>query len=304
MPVNGITASAAGELKLGDLTMRRMGFGAMRITGDGIWGEPADREGAIALLRHLVDLDVNLIDTADSYGPEVSETLIAEALHPYPDGMVIATKGGLTRQGPGKWGIDGRPERLKQACEASLRRLEVDTIDLYQLHSPDPKVPFEESVGALAELREEGKVRNVGVSNVGVDQAAQSGNSEDGIRQLEQAREIVPVVSVQNRYSLTKPRFEELLAHCEQEGIGFIPWSPIDWGELAESDSLREIAAAHEATPTQVALAWLLQHSPVMLPIPGTASLEHLDENVAAASLRLSEEEMEQAAAAARGDRG
>jgi pyridoxine 4-dehydrogenase len=301
MAVNGISATDAGELTLGDLTVRRMGFGAMRITGEGIWGEPADRDAVIALLRHLVDLDVNLIDTADSYGPDVSESLIAEALHPYPDGMVIATKGGLTREGPGSWGIDARPERLKQTCEASLRRLKVDTIDLYQLHSPDPKVPFEESVGALAGLREEGKVRNVGVSNVGVDQAARSGNSEDGIRQLEQAREIVPVVSVQNRYSLTKPRFEELLRHCEQEGIGFIPWSPIDWGELADSDSLQAIAAAHDATPTQVGLAWLLQHSPVMLPIPGTASMSHLEENVAAASLRLTHEELEQAESDARG---
>lgn len=301
MPVDGISATAAGELKLGDLTVRRMGFGAMRITGDGIWGEPADRDAAIALLRRLVDLDVNLIDTADSYGPEASENLIAEALYPYPEGMVIATKGGLTRQGPGSWGIDARPERLRETCEASLRRLRVDTIDLYQLHSPDPKVPFEESVGALAELREEGKVRNVGVSNVGVDQAAQSGNAEDGIRQLEQAREIVPVVSVQNRYSLTKPRFEELMRHCDREGIGFIPWSPIDWGELARSDSLQAIAAAHDASATQVALAWLLQHSPVMLPIPGTGSIAHLDENVEAAALRLTDEELAQAEAAGRG---
>jgi aryl-alcohol dehydrogenase-like predicted oxidoreductase len=301
MAVDGISATAAGELALGDLTVRRMGFGAMRVTGDGIWGEPADRDGAIALLRRLVDLDVNLIDTADSYGPDVSENLIAEALHPYPENLVIATKGGLTREGPGSWGIDAHPERLKSTCEGSLRRLKVDTIDVYQLHSPDPKVPFEESVGALAELREQGKIRHVGLSNVGVDQAAQRGSAEDGIAQVERAREMVPVVSVQNRYSLTKPRVEGLIDHCEREGIGFIPWSPIDWGELADAEGLKAIADAHDATTTQVAIAWLLQRSPVMLPIPGTASMAHLEENVAAASLRLSEDELARARAAARG---
>jgi pyridoxine 4-dehydrogenase len=273
------TARAAGEFTLGgDLTVRRLGYGAMRITGPGIWGEPEDRDGAIAVLRRAVELDVNLIDTADSYGPEVSENLIAEALHPYPEDLVIATKGGLKRPGPGQWEPDCRPERLKECCEASLRRLRLDRIDLYQLHTIDPKVPFEDSVGALAELRSEGKIRHVGLSNV-------------GRRHIAQAQAIVPIVSVQNRYSLTARDSEEVLRACEQEGLGFIPWFPLDAGGL-EPGAVEEVARAHGATPMQVALAWLLQHSPVTLPIPGTSKVEHLEQNVAAAALRLTDDDL------------
>jgi pyridoxine 4-dehydrogenase len=276
-----LSASAAGELTLGgDLTVRRMAFGAMRLTGEGIWGDPPDPGAARALLRRVYELDVNLIDTADSYGPEVSERLIREALHPYPDDLVIATKAGLLRDGPGQWRRDARPERLKQACDQSLRRLRLERIDLYQLHAVDPKVPLADSVGALAELREEGKVRHVGLSNADNEQLAS-------------AREIVPVVSVQNRYSLTSRESEEVLKACEQDGLGFLPWFPLDTGSLASGNGkLDEIARAHGATPAQVALAWLLGHSKVMLPIPGTASLDHLEENIAAAGLELSDEEM------------
>jgi aryl-alcohol dehydrogenase-like predicted oxidoreductase len=282
---DGIPAAAAGELTLGDLSVRRLGFGAMRITGEGIWGEPPDAGAARALLRRVVELGVNLIDTADSYGPEVSERLIREALHPYPDDVVIATKGGLLRDGPGKWRPDCRPEHLKEACEASLRRLRLDTIDLYQLHTPDPNVPFEESVGALSELREEGKIRNVGLSNV-------------GRSHLATAREIVPIVSIQNRYSLTSRDSEQVLETCEGDGLGFIPWFPLDTGSLADADGLEKVAKSHGATSGQVALAWLLQHSPVMVPIPGTSSIEHLEENVAAAQLQLSDDELSQVEAA------
>jgi pyridoxine 4-dehydrogenase len=260
----------------------------MRITGEGIWGEPPDPEGAKAVLRRAIELDVNLIDTADSYGPGVSESLIAEALHPYPDGLVIATKGGLLRDGPGQWRPDCRPEHLKQACEASLKRLKLDTIDLYQLHTPDNKVPFEESVGALADLRSEGKIRHVGLSNV-------------GRRHVEQVREIVPIVSVQNRYSLTARDSEAMLEVCERDGLGFIPWFPLDTGSLARADKLERVASAQQATTGQIALAWLLQHSPAMLPIPGTRSLEHLEQNIAAAALRLSDQELAEAEAAASG---
>jgi pyridoxine 4-dehydrogenase len=282
-------AAGAGELTLGgDLKVRRLGFGAMRLTGEGIWGDPPDPGAARALLRRVVELGVNLIDTADSYGPEVSERLIREALHPYPDGLVIATKGGLLRDGPGQWRPDCRPQRLKEACETSLRRLRLDTIDLYQLHAPDPNVPYEDSVGALSELREEGKIRHVGLSNV-------------GRRQIEQARQIVPVASVQNRYSLTSRDSEEVLKTCEAEGLGFIPWFPLDMGSLARAGELESIAENHSVTTGQVALAWLLQHSPVMLPIPGTTSIDHLEENVAAASLRLGDEELAQVEAAAVG---
>jgi pyridoxine 4-dehydrogenase len=283
---DGTPASAAGELTLGDLTVRRLGYGAMRITGDGIWGDPPDPGAARALLRRVVELGVNLIDTADSYGPEVSERLIREALHPYPDDLVIATKGGLLRDGPGKWRPDCRPEHLKAACEASLRRLRLDTIDLYQLHTPDPDVPFEESVGALSELREEGKVRNVGLSNV-------------GRSHLATAREIVPIVSIQNRYSLTSRDSEQVLEACEGDGLGFIPWFPLETGSLADADGLEKVAKNHAATSGQVALAWLLQHSPVMVPIPGTSSIDHLEENVAAAQLKLSDDELAQVEAAA-----
>jgi pyridoxine 4-dehydrogenase len=282
-------AAAAGELTLGDdLKVRRLGFGAMRITGEGIWGEPPDTAAARALLRRVVELGVNLIDTADSYGPEVSERLIREALHPYPDDLVIATKGGLLRDGPGRWRPDCRPQRLKQACEASLRRLRLDTIDLYQLHAPDPNVPFEESVGALSELRDEGKIRHLGLSNV-------------GRGQIEQARKIVPIVSVQNRYSLTSRDSEQVLESCERDGLGFIPWFPLDTGSLARASELDAIAKNNSVSAGQVALAWLLQRSPVMLPIPGTSSITHLEENVAAASLRLSDDELAQVEAAAVG---
>jgi aryl-alcohol dehydrogenase-like predicted oxidoreductase len=274
-------AAAAGELILGgDMPVRRLGFGAMRITGEGVWGEPRDREQALAVLRRAVELDVNLIDTADSYGPEVSENLIAEALHPYPDGLVIATKGGLVRPGPGDWRPDGRPEHLREACEGSLRRLKLERIPLYQLHSPDPRVPYEDSVGALAELRAEGKVRHVGVSNVSA-------------QQLATARSIVPVVSVQNRYSLSGRDSEEVLRTCERDEMGFIPWFPLDAGSLGpKREALDQVARRHQATAYQVAIAWLLAHSPVMLPIPGTSSVAHLEENVAAAALKLSDEDL------------
>jgi pyridoxine 4-dehydrogenase len=272
-----------------DLEVRRLGFGAMRITGDGIWGPPDDPEEAKRLLRRVVDVGVNLIDTADSYGPEVSENLIADALHPYPDGLVIATKGGLRRTGPGEWPRDARPERLKQCCEDSLRRLRLERIDLYQLHAPDPKVPFEDSVGALRELQDEGKIRHVGISNV-------------SLEQLEQARGLVDVVTVQNRYNLTDRTSEDVLDACDEAGIGFIPWFPLAVGSLAEAGgALEEVAHAHDATPAQVALAWLLARSQVMVPIPGTGSVEHLEENVEAVELTLTHEERETIGRAAEG---
>jgi pyridoxine 4-dehydrogenase len=265
----------------GDLEVRRLGFGAMRLTGPGIWGPPDDPEEATRVLRRAVELGINLIDTADAYGPEVSENLIAEALHPYPDDLVIATKGGLRRTGPGQWPSDARPERLKRCCEGSLRRLRLERIDLYQLHSPDPKVPLEESMAALRELKDEGKVRHVGVSNVSVDE-------------LRRARSVVEVVSVQNRYNLSARRSEDVLLECERDRLGFLPWFPLATGSLARRGGpLDEIARRHDATAGQVALAWLLQRSPVMLPIPGTSSVEHLEENVAAAELSLSADELE-----------
>ena len=273
-------AAAAGTITLGgDLEVRRLGYGAMRITGRGIWGEPDDPDEAKRVLRRAVELGVNFIDTAGSYGPEVSERLIAEALHPYPDGLVIATKGGLTRTGPGAWPPDGRPEHLREACEGSLRRLRLDRIDLYQLHRPDPNVPLEESVGTLAALREEGKIRHVGVSNFSPGQ-------------LQAAWEIVPVVSVQNRYSAWDRDSDPMVDVCEREGLAFIPWFPLGAGSAPEG-AVARIAEAHGgASPFQVALAWLLQRSPAMLPIPGTSSVEHLEENVAAAALRLSDDEL------------
>jgi pyridoxine 4-dehydrogenase len=271
----------------GDLEVRRLGFGAMRITGDGIWGPPDDPEGARRLLRRVVELGVNLIDTADSYGPEVSENLIAEALHPYPDGLVIATKGGLRRSGPGQWPRDGRPERLKECCEASLRRLRLERIDLYRLHSPDPRVPLEHSLGALKELQDEGKVRHIGISNVSA-------------QELERARAVVDVVTVQNRYNLVDRHSESVLEACERDGIGFIPWFPLAIGELARSGGpLDDLATRYEATPGQLALAWLLARSPVMLPIPGTSSIEHLEENLGAQAIELEPEEVERLEAAA-----
>jgi len=272
-------AAAAGTVTLGDMPVHRLGFGAMRITGKGIWGEPDDRDGALAVLRRAIELDANFIDTADSYGPAISEELIAEALHPYPPDLVIGTKGGLERPGPGRWEPNCRPERLKRCCDESLLRLRLDTIPLYQLHTPDPKVPFEESVGALAELREEGKIRHVGLSNV-------------GRSHIEQAQKIVPIVSVQNRYSVTARDSEAVLERCEEEGLAFIPWFPLDAGGLKE-EALAEVAKAHDATPAQVAIAWLLHRSEAMLPIPGTSSIDHLEENVAATTLRLEEGDLE-----------
>jgi aryl-alcohol dehydrogenase-like predicted oxidoreductase len=274
-----LTAAAAGTIDVGgDLTVNRLGFGAMRITGRGIWGEPPDRDTARAVLRRAVELDVNFIDTADSYGPEVSETLIAEALHPYPDDLVIATKGGLERTGPWRWPPNGRPEHLKGACEGSLRRLRLEQIPLYQFHRPDPAVPFEESVGALVALREEGKIRHLGLSNI----------SED---QLRRAQRLAPIVSIQNRYNLGDRDSEPLLDLCEQEELVFLPWAPIQ--DLDGNPAVREIAARHDATARQVVLAWLLARSPVMLPIPGTGTIGHLEENIAAASIRLSAEEVD-----------
>jgi len=264
----------------GDLEVHRLGFGAMRITGPGIWGPPDDPAEARRLLRRVVELGIDLVDTADAYGPEVSESLIAEALHPYPDGLVIATKGGLLRSGPGQWPRDARPEHLREACEGSLRRLRLDRIDLYQLHSPDNKVPLEESVGALKELRDEGKIRHIGMSNV-------------SLKELERARSIVEVVTVQNRYSVEDRHSEDVLEACEEANIGFIPWFPLATGRLADPGGpLDRIASERDATPAQVALAWLLARSPVMLPIPGTSSVEHLEENVAAAEIELSAGEL------------
>jgi len=273
-------AAAAGTFDIGgDLRVNRLGFGAMRITGKGIWGEPENPEEARAVLKRAVELGINLIDTADSYGPHVSECLIGETLHPYPEDLVIATKGGLLRDGPGQWRRDARPEHLREACEGSLKRLKLDRIDLYQLHRIDPRVPAEEPLGALAELREEGKIRHIGLSEVSVEQ-------------IQRAQQIVPIVSVQNRYNLTDRDSEDVLDFCEREGIGFIPWFPLATGDLARPGGpLDEIATRYGASPGQVALAWLLWRSPVMLPIPGTSSVEHLVENVAAASLELDEEE-------------
>ena len=281
-------ATASGTFTIGgDLTVYRLGFGAMRLTGPGIWGPPANKQEAIAVLRRALDLGVNLIDTADSYGPEVSESLIAEALYPYPKGLVIATKGGLLRTGPNQWPQDGRPAHLRQALEGSLRRLRLDSIDIYQFHRPDPRVPFEDSVGTLAKMREEGKIRHVGLSNVTIDQLAR-------------AQRIVPIVTVQNHYNLamrqsehmTVAESEEMIDLCAREGIGFIPWSPLSFGELARSGgALHRIAERHNARPGQIALAWLLQRSSTMLPIPGTASVKHLEENIAGATIRLSQEE-------------
>ena len=276
-----LSDQTTGTLTLGgDLTVRRLGFGAMRITGEGVWGPPPDGEGAIAVLRRAVELGVNLIDTADSYGPEVSEQLIAEALSPYPEDLVVATKGGLVRDGPGQWRADCRPEHLREACEGSLRRLEVDCIDLYQLHTVDRNVPYEESIGALSDLQGEGKIRHIGVSNVDVEHL--------GI-----AQGMVEVVSVQNRFNLTDRASEEVLDACERRGIGFIPWFPLATGSLARPGSpLDAMASRVGAAPAQVALAWLLARAEVMLPIPGTASVEHLEENVAGAAVELSDENM------------
>jgi aryl-alcohol dehydrogenase-like predicted oxidoreductase len=275
-----VTDENVGTIQIGERRVRRLGFGAMRITGPGIWGPPRDHDEAIAVLRRVVELGVSLIDTADSYGPEVSEELIAEALHPYPEDLLIATKGGLLRTGPGQWPRDGSPDHLREACEGSLRRLKLDAIDLYQHHSPDPKVPYERSIGTLKELQDEGKIRHIGVSNVSTEQ-------------LETAREIVEVVSVQNRFNLTDRSSQDVLARCEELDIAFLPWAPFSAGELAEPGGpLDRIASDHGAAPGQVALAWLLARSAVIVPIPGTSSVEHLEENLAAAELELSEDEL------------
>jgi aryl-alcohol dehydrogenase-like predicted oxidoreductase len=281
------TATASGTFSIGgDLEVTRLGFGAMRITGKGIWGPPPDHDAAVAVLARLPELGVDFVDTADSYGPHVSEELIHEALHPY-DGLTIATKGGLTRTGPNAWPPLGRPEYLRQACEMSLRRLGLDVNPLYQLHRIDPQVPREEQFGVLKELQDEGKVRHLGLSEVSVEE-------------IEAAGEVFDVATVQNLYNLTNRQSEDVLRFCEDNGIGFIPWAPLAAGRLAEpGGAVADAAEAHDATPGQVALAWLLQRSPVMLPIPGTGSVEHLEENVAAAELQLTPEEVERLDAAA-----
>ena len=281
-----ITAGAAGTITLGDLTVNRMGYGAMRLTGQGIWGEPKDPEGARRVLRRAVELDVNFIDTADSYGPEVSERLIREALWPYPSDLVIATKGGLLRDGPDIWRPDGRPSHLRNALEGSLERLGLERIDLYQFHRPDPKVPFEESVGELVRLKDEGKIRHIGLSNVDAEQ-------------LDQALAMTEIVSVQNRYNLSDRASERVLDKCNSLGIAFLPWFPLAASLLTRAESrVAAVASEHRATPGQLALAWLLARSPVVLAIPGTSSVEHLEENIAAASITLTRSDVELLAAA------
>jgi pyridoxine 4-dehydrogenase len=276
--MSGSTAAAAGTIDVGgDLTVNRLGFGAMRLTGPGIWGSPPDREKAKAALRRAVELDVTFIDTADSYGPEVSELLIAETLHPYPDELVIATKAGLVRPGPGRWEADGRPEHLRQACEGSLRRLRLDQIDLYQFHRPDPGVPLAESIGALAELKDAGKIRHIGVSNM----------SET---QLHEAQQIIPVVSIQNRYNVSDRASEAIVDLCEQEQLVFLPWAPIQ--DADGSAAVSETAARRGVTPRQVVLAWMLARSPQVLPIPGSGSAGHVEANIAAAGITLSPDEI------------
>jgi pyridoxine 4-dehydrogenase len=276
VPLGHQPAKKAGEFLIGtDLRVMRLGFGAMRITGEGIWGEPADRAEAVRVLRRAVELGINFIDTADSYGPYVSEEIIAEALYPYPPDLVIATKGGFDRPGPDKWVENGKPEHLRSACEGSLRRLRLDQIALYQLHRIDPKVPAEDQLGTLKDLQAQGKIKHIGLSEVGV-------------KQVQHARTIVPIVSVQNRYSITDRGSEDVLEYCEKENMGFIPWFPLAAGRVSGSDSpISRVAARLKATPSQVALAWLLARSPVMLPIPGTSKVKHLEENVAAAELKI-----------------
>jgi len=275
------TAGLSGELLIADdFLVARLGLGTMRLTGKGIWGEPTDRSEAIRVVRRAVELGVNFIDTADSYGPDVSESIIAEALYPYPEGVVVATKGGLERPGPDQWVENGRPEHLKWACEGSLRRLRLDRIDLYQLHRIDPKVPMERQLGALKDLQAEGKIKHIGLSEVSV-------------RQLHDARTIVSIASVQNRYSVTDRGAEDVLEYCEQHDIVFIPWFPLAAGQLTGADSpLRRVAARKNVTPSQIALAWLLVRSPVILPIPGTSKVAHVVENVAAARVGLTEDDI------------
>jgi pyridoxine 4-dehydrogenase len=278
-----VSASLAGSVSLGgELSVHRLGYGAMRLTGPGIWGPPKDRKGALAVLHRAVELGVNFIDTADSYGPNVNEELIAEALYPYAPGIVIASKGGWKRPGPEQWTHDATPSHLREAVEGSLKRLRVDRIDVYQLHTPDPRVSLEASVETLAELRREGKIQLVALSNVTREH-------------IERARKIVPIVSVQNRYSFADREWDYVVDYCEQNGIGFIPWFPLGAGKVA-GEILERVAKAHQSTPMQVALAWLLQRSPIMLPIPGTASVKHLEENVGAASLQLTRQEFQELA--------
>ncbi len=280
-----LSAAAAGTLPIGDLRVHRLGFGAMRITGDGIWGEPPDHGEALAVLRRAVELGTNFIDTADAYGPYVSERLIREALHPYPPDLLIATKGGLLRPSASVWEPDGRPAHLREACEASLKRLNVEQIALYQFHRPDPKVPFEDSVGELARLQREGKIRHIGLSNVDT-------------RQLAAARALVQVVSVQNRYNVADRDSDDVLVVCERDGIAFLPWAPLAGRDMAHGatdpriEALSAIARERQIDIQQAALAWLLARSPVMLPIPGTSRVAHLEDNVAAAALHLGKEEM------------
>jgi len=279
-----VSPSLAGNISLGGkISVHRLGFGSMRLTGEGIWGPPKDRKGALAVLRRAVELGVNFIDTADSYGPNVSEELIAEALSPYAQDLVIATKGGWNRPGPDQWTHDSSPEHLRKAVEGSLKRLRLNRIDLYQLHTPDPRVSFEASVETLAELQSQGKIRLIGLSNVTREH-------------IERARKIVPIVSVQNRYSFADREWDYVVDHCEQNGIAFIPWFPLGAGRVA-GEVLSRVAQAHRSTPMQVALAWLLQRSPIMLPIPGTTSTQHLEENISASSLRLTREEYEELSA-------
>ncbi len=275
------TTSPGGTFTLGgDLTVSRLGFGSMQLTGDGVWGYPKDIDGAKAVLKRAVELGVDFIDTADSYGPYVAEELIQQALHPYKDGLVIATKAGLTRTGPNEWPPVGRPEYLRQECEMSLRRLKLDTIDLFQLHRIDEKVPLEDQVGEFKKLQDEGKIRHIGLSEVSVDQ-------------LKQAQQIAEIVSVQNLYNLAKRDAEDLLNYSEANGIGFIPWFPLATGGLAKpGGKLDELAKKHDASPSQLALAWLLKRSPVMLPIPGTKSVDHLEDNMKAADLELTDDEV------------
>jgi aryl-alcohol dehydrogenase-like predicted oxidoreductase len=282
-------AATAGEFLIGnDLRVTRLGFGAMRITGKGIWGEPADRAESIRVLRRAIELGINFIDTADSYGPSVSEEIIAEALHPYPANLVIATKGGFDRTGPDKWVENGKPEHLRSACEGSLRRLRLERIDLYQLHRIDPKVPAEDQLGTLTDLQAQGKIKHIGLSEVSV-------------RQIEHAQTIASIVSVQNRYSITDRGSEDVLEYCEKEEMAFIPWFPLAAGRLSgENSPISRLAAQLKATPSQIALAWLLARSPVMLPIPGTSNVKHLEENVAAADLKIDPEEVQELAKAVR----
>src|SRR6202140_2445294 len=279
-----LSANLSQNISLGgEISVHRLGLGAMRLTGEGIWGPPKDRKGALAVLRRAVELDINFIDPADSYGPHVSEELIAEALFPYPAGLVIATKGGWNRPGPNQWTHDATPSHLRKAVEGSLKRLRLDRIDVYQLHIPDPVVSFDASVGTLAELRNEGKIHMVALSNVTQEH-------------IERPRKIVPIDSVQNRYSFADREWDYVVKYCERNGLAFVPWFPLGAGKVA-GEVLNRIAKAHGRNPMQIALAWLLGRSPIMLPIPGTSSVEHLEQNVAAASLRLTEEEFEELAA-------